>query len=194
MFTGIIQAKGEIASRLGSRLVVKSPNAWPSDPWVIGESVSVNGVCLTVIDSADGLLFDVSEETLEKSTLGGFASGDLVNLERAMRPVDRYGGHFVQGHVDQTGTVTMVEELESSWEIGFSVGIGMAKYLIPKGSICIDGVSLTIVDPHQGEFKVALIPHTWNSTTLSKLTPGKSVNVEFDVLTKTVEALLNATR
>ena len=158
---------------------------------VLGESVAVNGVCLTVVDFAGGLGFDVSEETYDRSALGGLVTGSRVNLERAMRPMDRFGGHIVQGHVDQVGTVVSVKELEGSWVFRFDVGAAGDKYLIDKGSVTVNGVSLTVIHPDGGHFDVAVIPHTFEVTTLGELKPEDAVNIEFDVLAKHVEKLLS---
>jgi len=188
MFTGLVQACERVLKRDGSRLAIAAPVG--VDDWVIGESVAVNGVCLTVVDFSDGLAFDVSEETFERSALGLLGAGDRVNLERAMRPMDRLGGHIVQGHVDCVGSVTSIEELKGSWVFRFDVGLHGDRYLIDKGSITVNGVSLTVVHPDGGCFDVAVIPHTFAETCLSELKPGSTVNIEYDVLAKHVEKLL----
>lgn len=188
MFTGIIQAKTLLRSRSGPRLVLSDP--LPGAGWVIGESVAVNGVCLTLVDCQDGLAFDVSEETDARSTLGKWEPGRQVNLERAMRPVDRFGGHIVQGHVDRVGRLISVDEREGSWTFRFEVGADSDRYLIDKGSVAIDGISLTVVDPIDGQFDVAVIPHTFTETTLGELKPGDAVNIEFDAVAKHIEKLM----
>ncbi len=189
MFTGLVQACERIVSRDGARLVVSAPV--DVEDWQIGESVAVNGVCLTVVDFAQGLAFDVSEETYERSALESLETGDRVNLERAMRPMDRFGGHIVQGHVDCVGSVVSIQQLEGSWIFRFDVGVDGDKYLIDKGSITVNGVSLTVVHPDGGQFDVAVIPHTYAETCLSELKHGDAVNIEFDVLAKHVEKLLS---
>jgi riboflavin synthase len=189
MFTGLVQACERIELREGPRLVVCAPSG--VDDWQIGESVAVNGICLTVVDFSDGLAFDISEETYNRSALGGMGAGDRVNLERAMRPMDRFGGHIVQGHVDCVGSVVSVEDLEGSWVFRFDVGGDGDKYLIDKGSVTVNGVSLTVVHPVGGQFDVAIIPHTYAETCLSDLKIGSKVNIEFDVLAKHVEKLLS---
>lgn len=190
MFTGIIQAKGTVRERAGSRLVIDSPDAWTGDPWQIGESISINGCCLTLVDSASGLAFDVSEETYDRTSLGALQPGSPVNLERAMRPVDRFGGHIVQGHVDVVGHVVEIQKLDDSWRFEFQVESELDRYLVQKGSVTINGVSLTVIDPNEGKFWVAVIPHTFGVTTLGQLKAGDPVNIEFDVLAKHVERLL----
>ncbi|MFM9871939.1 MAG: riboflavin synthase [Fimbriimonadaceae bacterium] len=188
MFTGLVQACEQVVTKDGARLIVSAPLG--VEDWAIGESVAVNGVCLTVVDFLNGLAFDVSEETYDRSALGFLDSGDRVNLERAMRPMDRFGGHIVQGHVDCVGQVVSITELGGSWVFRFDVGSEGDKYLIDKGSITVNGVSLTVVHPDGGQFDVAVIPHTYAETCLSDLGTGSPVNIEFDVLAKHVEKLL----
>lgn len=189
MFTGLVQGLGEVASLKGLKLTVSVPDAWPGDPFVLGESVSINGCCLTVVGFDGGLEFDLSEETLARTTLGGFKVGTKVNLERAMKASDRFGGHIVQGHVDGLARCLSVEELPGSWHFRF-LAPGGARHLVDKGSVTVDGISLTVVDPMGEEFSLAIIPHTWQVTTLQFTKPGDAVNVEFDILSKHVERLL----
>lgn len=188
MFTGIIQKVGKVRSFTGHRLEIERPAPW-DEPLAVGESVAVNGCCLTTIEP-NALIFDLSEETLSLTTLGDFQAGDLVNLERAMRPVDRFGGHIVQGHVDTTAQIVSQTEHEGSREIEFRLLSGDPRYLAPKGSIAIDGVSLTIVNPRESNFSVALIPHTVENTRFRIANVGDLVNVEFDVLAKHVARLI----
>lgn len=183
MFTGLVQGMGEVVSLNGLKLVLKTPDIWPDDPIQMGESICVAGVCLTVVGMDGGLHFDLSEETLARTTLGGWKPGRKVNLERAMKASDRFGGHIVQGHVDGLCRCTGVDELEGSWNFKF-LAPGGAKHLVDKGSVALDGISLTIVDPVGEEFTVAIIPHTWDVTTLQYTKPGDAVNLEFDVLSK----------
>lgn len=192
MFTGIIQATATVASLEGGRLVVDlPPDAWPDDPIQAGESVAVNGCCLTALEDG-GLAFDLSPETLERTSLACLASNSSgkqprVNLERAMTPNSRFGGHIVQGHVDATG------ELVSATPQGNSVVLRFrgpsSRYLVDKGSVAIDGVSLTVVTPENGEFDVWTIPFTLAQTTLGDLRPGDCVNLEWDEVAKWVERL-----
>ena len=189
MFTGIVQAVATVASLEGGRLVVGLPDAWPGDPIQAGESVAVNGCCLTAVADG-GLAFDLSPETLDRTSLGRLTPGSRVNLERAMTMASRFGGHIVQGHVDATG------ELVSSRPEGNSVVLRFrgpsSRYLVDKGSVAVDGVSLTVVSPEDGEFDVWTIPHTLAHTTLGDLRPGDRVNLEWDEVAKWVERLTRA--
>lgn len=190
MFTGIVQTMGRVASWDGQRLEVEVSDAWPGDPFQMGESVAVQGVCLTTLSTSSPLVFELSEETVQRTNLRHCAVGHKVNLERAMRPSDRLGGHIVQGHVDQVGTALAVEERDGWWQMRFDGGTRAGRYLVDKGSIAVDGVSLTVVAPDGDTFGVAVIPHTFEVTTLGRLRAGDSVNVEFDVLAKHVENLV----
>ena len=190
MFTGLVQAVGTLR-QTGARLVLDAPNAWTGEPFQHGESIAVNGVCLTLVDQSDGLAFDLSEETLERTTLGSLPAGAQVNLERALRMGDRLGGHIVQGHVDEVGKVTRIEKSGEGWVFGFQCSDGSAKFLADKGSVTVDGISLTVVQPNGSEFSVAVIPHTFSATNLSGLSVGDSVNLEFDVLAKHVDRLMS---
>jgi len=144
-----------------------------------------------VVETAgDTMAFDVSEETHRLTALGGWLENTRVNLERAMRPMDRFGGHIVQGHVDGIAQVESIQELSGSWEMVFSYPEKFSPLVVPKGSICLDGISLTIVSPVENRFGIAVIPHTWAETTLSFRQPGDRLNVEFDALAKHVQALL----
>lgn len=179
VFTGIVQAVGSVRSMSGARLVLDAPDAWPGEPWVVGESLAVDGCCLTVVSAVDGLSFDLSEETLARTTLGSCVVADRVNLERAMKASDRLGGHLVQGHVDTVGTL-----IDRDGMFTFAVEDQYSPLLVDKGSVAVDGVSLTVVQPSGGKFSCALIPHTLQVTTLGGLEPGDPVNVEFDVIAK----------
>ena len=189
MFTGIVEHLGRVASAEGSRLVV-SAGPLAADAGV-GNSISVNGVCLTVVERAgDDLAFDLAEETLRRTTLGDLAPDDEVNLERPVTPATRLGGHVVQGHVDGVGRVAEVRDAGEGREVTIEVSGGLLRYAVEKGSIAVDGVSLTIAALDDGTFGVALIPHTLQSTTLGSRTRGDRVNLEMDVLAKHVERLL----
>lgn len=191
MFTGIVEAVGEIAA-VGERTLVRVPeSAWPGEPFQLGESIAVDGVCLTVVsDEARTLAFDLSPETLGRTTLGGLHPGDPVNLERAMRADGRFGGHLVQGHVDGVGAFLGSEEAGDGLVARFRTAPGGEPYLIDKGSIALSGVSLTVVRPEGAEFEVWIIPHTLEVTSLRRLLPGDPVNVEFDPMAKWVERLV----
>ena len=179
MFTGIVRGQGRVVAFRGSRLIIDAELAA-----MLGESVAVNGVCLTVV-AGPPLSFDVVGETLERTTLGLLAPGDSVNLEPAARVGDPVGGHIVQGHVDAVGTVRSLED-ELTW---FDAPAEVLRYVAFKGSVAVDGVSLTVADLDERGFAVALIPHTRAVTTLGCLETGTAVNLEVDALAKYVERL-----
>jgi len=192
VFTGLVEELGELTGRQDgpdtARLTVRAPLV--SSDAVAGDSIAVNGVCLTVVEVGGGeFSVDVIGETLRRSSLGPASVGDRVNLERAARLGDRLGGHLVQGHVDGTGTVLSRTD-SGDWEI---LRIGMparlARYLVEKGSVTVDGVSLTVVDVGADEFSIGLIPTTREVTTLGVRRPGELVNLEVDVVAKYVERL-----
>lgn len=185
MFTGLIQQVGRV-QRLKDFVLWVTASTTSEDPWILGESVAVNGCCLTVVEFGEDLRFDLSQETLDRTSLGDFKPGSPVNIERAMKAGDRFGGHIVQGHVDTVGRLVSVEGGTYTFEIPTS---GSA-YLIDKGSISIDGISLTVVNPTEGRFSVAVIPHTLAETNLHARQPGDKVNIEYDVIAKHVEKLL----
>lgn len=195
MFTGIIQEVGRIENiqRLGGgiRLSVVGPKS--ASELSIDDSVSINGVCQTVI-SKSGNVFSVEavEETLLKTTLGHLSQESHVNLELAMKLNDRLGGHLVLGHVDGVGTVTSVEKKETSWLFTIEIPTHFLRYVIPAGSIAIDGVSLTIARLSGNLVTVSIIPHTFDNTTFRILTPGMSVNLEFDLIGKYIERFMVA--
>ncbi|MFF7652483.1 riboflavin synthase [Streptomyces sp. NPDC007983] len=193
MFTGIVEELGEIVAveNLGdaSRFQVRGPVV--TEGARHGDSIAVNGVCLTVVDTGDGRFSaDVMAETLDRSSLGALTVGSRVNLERPMALGGRLGGHLVQGHVDGTGT--LIERKPSEhWEIvKISLPSGLGRYVVEKGSITVDGISLTVVDAGPDYFTVSLIPTTLALTTLGVKQPGDPVNLEVDVLAKYVERLL----
>ena len=195
MFTGLIQEVGEVAQtqpRAGGRdLVVRAPGM--AGDLALGESIAVNGVCLTV-EAFDRTTFraHAGEETLQRTTIGEARTGDRVNLERALLPDQRLGGHFVQGHVDGVGTVSEVRPSGTTVWLGIDMPPELSRYVAPKGSIAIDGISLTVVECNGPGFSVAVIPHTLAETNLSDRRAGDPVNLETDVLAKYVERLLAA--
>ena len=157
-----------------------------------GDSVSVNGVCLTALDvRADSFSADGSRETLQRSTLGGLRAGSVVNLERAVTPSTRLGGHIVQGHVDARGRFISAEEHGGSWTVRIGYPEEMARYLVFKGSVAVEGISLTVAALAEDHFEVAVIPKTWVVTNLSALRPGDAVNLEADIIAKYVERILS---
>ena len=185
MFTGIVESLEKVLQFDGGRLSVARPESW--EDLNVGESVAVNGCCLTLAAQNDSLTFDISKETLARTTLGGLRAETRVNLARPLKVGDRFGGHYVQGHVDCTGR--FVDRTEDGlWR--FQIPDQFAKYMVDKGSVAIDGVSLTVVQPDKGDFSVAVIPLTQEKTSLGQLSAGDTVNIEFDVLAKYVEGLL----
>ena len=202
MFTGIVTERGRVveapgaSDRGGARLVLGHSAALAAklDP---GASIAVAGVCLTVVeqDEANGTArsaFDLSPETLSRTTLGALQAGDGVNLEPPLSAGDPLGGHWVQGHVDTTTRVTRVEEQGDHRVVTFDVPVGLETGVVLKGSITIDGVSLTVAALDERTFDVALIPHTLEVTTLGRLKPGDRVNVEGDVLARYVQKAVEA--
>lgn len=180
-----------VAAFDGSRLVVGAPETAGSV--AVGDSVSVAGVCLTVVEAGEGrLAFDVVPETLSRTALGGLATDDRVNLESALRVGDPLGGHVVQGHVDAVGRIRSVAPEGDSRRVWLDAPETIVRYCVEKGSIAVDGVSLTVAALDDDGFEVALIPHTLSVTTLGGLEPGDEVNLEVDVLAKVVERLLAA--
>ncbi len=191
MFTGLISATGRVVSSLpspaGRRLVI-DPGAWNHHPGV-GDSISVSGVCLTVASPPDPTLtFDVIPETLQKTTLGSWQPGHRVNLEHAATAATFLGGHIVQGHVDGVGEVLANTSAPDGWRLRVRPDASLLEYLVPKGSIAVDGVSLTLatIDPAGAWFEIGLIPTTLEATTLGSLRPGSRVNLECDTISKTV--------
>jgi len=188
MFTGLIEAVGYVdqvvRTGTGVRLSVRTELA---AELADGESLSVNGVCLTVAQrEADAFVADIGPETARVTTLGGLESGQLVNLERAMRADGRFGGHFVQGHVDGLGVVREVREDGDAHWLQVSFMPALAPYFVSKGSVCVDGVSLTVAALDGDHFDVMIIPFTWSHTNLSGLRSGATVNLECDVVGKYV--------
>jgi riboflavin synthase len=181
MFTGIVEQMGEV-QKAGTRLAVRTPLAAELER---GDSIAVNGVCLTAVDIApDRFEADVMEETLVRSSLGRLQTGDRVNLELALRVGDRLGGHFVQGHVDATGRIETIERREHSRVVRIGAPPDLLRYVVEKGSIAVDGVSLTVVEADAKGFSVSLIPETLERTTLGSAVEGDPVNLEVDMLAK----------
>ena len=192
MFTGIIQATGKLKKEKNILSIEILDNSFDIQ---IGDSIAVDGICLTAKEfSNNQFKVDVSEETLQKTTLGEKSNlNKIVNLEPALRISDRLGGHIVSGHIDGLGKVEHIEKLDKSWLLSISwLNSNFSKYVVDKGSICVNGISLTIAKSEkQGEiFTIAIIPHTWHNTNLRNLSVGESVNLEADALIKYVEKLL----
>lgn len=193
MFTGIIEETGKISSlenrgdgariKIAARLVVNDT--------LEGDSIAVNGVCLTALNiKPDGFAADVSNETLNRSTLGNLKIGSKVNLERAVTPSTRLGGHIVQGHVDARGRFLEAEQDGDFWTVRIAYPKSVGQYLVYKGSVSVEGISLTIADLSDDSFGIAVIPKTWELTNLSALKNGDAVNLEVDVIAKYVERIM----
>ena len=193
MFTGLIADVGSVERRdggaEGARLRVATMLAADLAP---GDSVAVSGACLTAAAVDNGAFeADVMNQTLERTSLGPLAPGDRVNLELALRPADRLGGHLVQGHVDATGTVANVSEDGFARRLGVDVPAELRRYVVERGSITVDGVSLTVAAVTDAGFEASLVPETLERTTLGKAAPGRLVNLEVDVLARYVESLMS---
>lgn len=206
MFTGLIEAAGTIEHVEprgdGKEFFIQTPFTGELS---VGDSLAVDGVCLTVVSTTKGLvLVQAVEETLSKTALGERSAGDMVNLERAMLPSARMGGHIVQGHVDCMATVSSITPLSLSHEVRFRFPRAFHPLVVPTGSICINGISLTVARVDEGgevgdesqaalpDFMVAIIPHTWEVTTMHRLREGDNVNVEFDIVGKYVRRSIEA--
>jgi riboflavin synthase len=193
MFTGLVEAVGTVVALETrgeqARLSLEIPFA---GELALGESVAVNGCCLTVADLTGNVSFDLLAQTLRVTSLGGLHEGSKVNLERAMRMGDRFGGHFVQGHVDATGLITRLESSGQDHILGVSIPPEIHRLCVDKGSISIDGISLTIAELHEHEAVFWITPHTWQHTHLHAAKPGQAVNLEADMLAKHVAKLMEA--
>jgi riboflavin synthase len=193
MFTGIIEAVGKIAAlesgRDSVRITVSSGRI--SEDVAIGDSVAINGVCLTVVEiAAPELTFEAVYETLRRTTLGQRRVGDAVNLERALKADGRFGGHIVQGHIDGTGRIASIRPVGDSWFVYVEASQELLRYVVTKGSVCVDGISLTVMDADDKAFSLSIIPHTWDNTTLKDRRAGDSLNIETDIVGKYVEKLI----
>jgi riboflavin synthase len=198
MFTGIISGTGTIKSITGSKRTSNSDRRIRLElgrvgkGLKIGDSVSVNGTCLTVIVlKKTAAEFEIVKETMDRTTLGSFNDGDSVNIERSLKLSDRFEGHIVLGHVDGVGEISDVIKFPAEIKMWIRVkGKEMMKYLVPKGSVTVDGISLTVVDVGKNKFSVALVPHTVSKTTIGTKVRGDTVNLEFDILSKYLANLI----
>ncbi|MBK9156288.1 MAG: riboflavin synthase [Chloracidobacterium sp.] len=193
MFTGIIEELGTIRARRnsdgGAKIDVSARIV--AEGTVDGDSIAVNGVCLTALDvREDGFSADLSTETLGRTTLGRLEIGSRVNLERAVTPSTRLGGHIVQGHVDSPGTFVSAEKDGDFWTVTIGYPAELARYFVFKGSVAVEGISLTIAALADDHFEIAIIPKTWEMTNLSTLRAGDAVNLEVDVIAKYVERMM----
>jgi riboflavin synthase len=193
VFTGIVEELGEIVELdiddAGARVAVSAPKLAPLAG--IGDSISISGCCLTVVAiDNDVLRFEAVPETLSRTSLGALSVGDAVNLEDALRAGEPFGGHMVQGHVDGVGTIASVEPEGDGYRIGVTAARSLLRYLAEKGSVGVAGISLTVAALDDDGFEVAVIPHTWDFTTVSRWKVGDPVNLEVDVVAKYVERLL----
>ena len=194
MFTGIIEELGSVRTieerGENARIVIAAQTV--IEGTIHGDSIAVNGVCLTALEiQPDSFAADVSRETLLRSTLGRLRPGTPVNLERAVTPATRLGGHIVQGHVDARGQFVSVEDHGESWTVRIKYPAEIGRYLVFKGSVAVEGISLTIAELADDYFEIAIIPKTWEVTNLSQLQPGDDVNLEVDVIGKYLERLLS---
>ena len=194
MFTGIVEAVGRIeqVQVAGPGVRIRLRCAEVADGTQIGDSIALNGCCLTVVaQDCDVMEFDAGEETLRRTNLGEFTNGSAVNLERSLSASARLGGHFVTGHVDCTGVVRSRDD-DADWStIWFQVPPAWTRLMAPKGSVAVDGISLTLVDVTADAFSVALIPHTLEVTTMGDRQPGNRVNIETDLLAKYIQRLIS---
>lgn len=193
MFTGIIEELGRVRSveqnGENARIVIEARTVTQDTNH--GDSIAVNGVCLTALDlTSESFAADVSKETLERTTLGRLKPNSPVNLERAVTPTTRLGGHIVQGHVDATGRFIEAIDHDGSWTVRIGYPPELARYLVVKGSVTVEGISLTIAALADDHFEIAVIPKTWEVTNFSQLRPGDEVNLEADVIAKYVERIL----
>ena len=195
MFTGIVETTGEIRAVTDEEGGRRVEVAADLDGLAHGQSIAIDGTCLTVEAHGPGW-FELfcSTETLERTTLSSIAADDAVNVERALPADGRLDGHFVQGHVDATAELRSVEQVDDDWEFTFSLPESVARYVVEKGSITVDGISLTVADLRTDAFSVAVIPATYELTTLSGKAPGDPVNLEVDVIAKYVERLTEGYR
>jgi len=193
MFTGLIEERGSVSELIslaaGVRLRVAAKLV--TSDIANGDSIAVNGVCLTALNvSANSFAADISPETIERTTLGKLTAGSPVNLERAVTPATRLGGHIVQGHVDGRGSFISAEPEGDFWTVRIGFPSEFAKYLVFKGSLTVEGISLTVAALYADHFDIAVIPKTWEMTNLSSLKPGDTVNLEADVIAKYVERMM----
>jgi riboflavin synthase len=193
MFTGLIEEIGIVQNiergEQSARFTIRAAEV--TEGVSLGDSITVNGACLTVVHQGPGeVAFDAVYETLQKTALGALAIGDEVNLERSLPASGRFGGHIVQGHVDGVGTIASIREVDNSFYVYITAPATLMRYVVRKGSIAVDGISLTVVEANDKTFSVAIIPHTWEHTNLRHRIAGDQVNLETDIIGKYVEKLI----
>lgn len=189
MFTGIVEEMGSVAEISSHRLVVHARSTL--EGVALGDSIAVNGTCLTVVEiTSDSFAMDLSQETLDRTALGTLVVGSPVDLERALTPASRMGGHFVQGHIDGVGTVTAISGTPEARVMSIQALDDIARYIVEKGFITVEGISLTVTRVIDSTFSIAVIPYTWEHTVLSSKVIGDAVNLEVDIVAKYVERLL----
>lgn len=190
MFTGIVEETGKIQNITSDKIVVECKTVLEGTR--LGESIALNGVCLTVVNlTKSSFEADVSQETFRVSALGGLKRGDYVNLERAMSANGRFGGHMVSGHIDGVGKLVSIRKVGDFYDVSIELAQDFLKYVVKKGSIAINGISLTIADIKNGMINLAIIPHTYENTNLKYLKSGSFVNIEVDIIAKYVENFLS---
>lgn len=193
MFTGIVEEVGTIEAiergEQSARFTVRAHRVTADVS--LGDSITVNGACLTVVaHTPDSLSFDAVYETLQRTALGALAISDEVNLERSLPVYGRFGGHIVQGHVDGVGTIASIREVDNAYTVYVNAPASLMRYIVRKGSVALDGISLTVVDADDKTFSVAIIPHTWEHTNLRHHIAGDQINLETDIIGKYVEKLV----
>ncbi len=190
MFTGIIQTTGKIKDKKKDKIVIEAPDVIKE--LKIGSSIAVDGACLTVVKKSDkDFTADVMPITFEKTVLGDRKKGDLVNLELAMMHTDRFEGHVVSGHIEDTAELSEQKIIENAYWLTFKFPSDLMRYVVPQGSISLNGISLTVAEVDEEGFAVSIIPHTWDNTNLHELSIGDKVNVETDLMAKYSEKLMN---
>ena len=190
MFTGLVEDIVEVKdieeAGEGRRVLLESHEVFDDNK--VGASISVSGACLTIEEFKDnGVIFFLAEETLEKTWFSELVEGNQLNIEDSLTPTDKMGGHYVQGHVDTTAEVLEIEELEEGWNISFSIPEEIDQYIVQKGFIAVEGISLTVAEIDEESFTVTIIPETWNTTNLSEKEVGEKVNLEADIMAKYAE-------
>ncbi|TSC86585.1 MAG: riboflavin synthase [Parcubacteria group bacterium Gr01-1014_8] len=194
MFTGIITHTGTISRTSPSKIAIRADRDFVQKLGY-GTSVSVGGVCLTVISkNSDSFSADIMPETARRTTLGSLHRGDLVNLEHPATPLSFLSGHIVQGHIDGIGTLRQIRAHKMGWIVSIASPAALLRYIVAKGSIAVNGISLTVIGRGRSYFTVGIIPHTWKTTTFHELAQGSSVNIEVDVLAKYVETFVRDRR